>query len=496
MNNNDNNTNNNQSPSQDQYTNNNQYIDNNQLTNNETQRINDPIINSNVNLPDESLQVKTNPPIYNFEENTTNVKKDEKKVKKNKNYITTKKAITSIIAVALVVVLVNSTFLYYLMTNIFPEQYASKDDLKANSISTTKILNTSTNIEDDDKVSTDVTGKVLDVSAIVEEVMPSIVAITSTSIVNSNYNPFSSGGSYQVTGAGSGIIIGKNDTELLIVTNNHVVDGTTELTVSFINEIEANAYIKGTNSSTDLAVVAIKLSELDSDTIDAIKIASLGESDTLKVGEGVIAIGNALGYGQSVTVGVVSALDRNVTIGNMSIDMIQTDAAINGGNSGGALINLNGEVVGINAAKSSSGGTTSASVEGMGYAIPISNAKDIITDLMNKETKEKVDEKNKGYIGITGNTIDQSTSEYYGIPMGVYVQSVAKDGPADKAGIKKRDVIVEVEGNLIESFDDLSSELDYYEAGETISLKIKTIVDGEYVEKEVEITLTKKESIE
>ena len=238
------------------------------------------------------------------------------------------------------------------------------------------------------------------------------------------------------------------------------------------------------------------MSELDSDTIDAIKIASLGESDTLKVGEGVIAIGNALGYGQSVTVGVVSALDRNVTIGNMSIDMIQTDAAINGGNSGGALINLNGEVVGINAAKSSSGGTTSASVEGMGYAIPISNAKDIITDLMNKETKEKVDEKNKGYIGITGNTIDQSTSEYYGIPMGVYVQSVAKDGPADKAGIKKRDVIVEVEGNLIESFDDLSSELDYYEAGETISLKIKTIVDGEYVEKEVEITLAKKESIE
>ena len=294
---------------------------------------------------------------------------------------------------------------------------------------------------------------VTDVSAVVEEVMPSIVAITSTSIVESGfsndwydyyfgYGNGNDGGTYEETGAGSGIIIGQSDSELLIVTNNHVVEGADSLQVQFIDEETVDAAIKGTDSSNDLAVVAVKLEDIPEDTMKEIKVATIGDSDALKVGEGTIAIGNALGYGQSVTTGVVSALNREVEYEDGSKkDLIQTDAAINPGNSGGALLNMKGEVIGINAAKYSS-----SSVEGMGFAIPISNVEDIINKLMNEKTKEKVDDEERGYLNINGRDITSTMSEEYNIPVGVYVVNVTKGGAADKAGLQENSVIVGIEG--------------------------------------------------
>ena len=241
---------------------------------------------------------------------------------------------------------------------------------------------------------------VLSVSDVARAVLPSVVSITSTSIYQSS-TPFIYGGTYQVNGAGSGIIIGTNDTELLIATNNHVVEDTTSLTVEFIDGSSVDsAYIKGTNSSNDIAVIAVKLSEISEETTSEIRIATLGDSDELEIGNQVVAIGNALGYGQSVTVGYVSALNRELTVENTTINAIQVDAAINGGNSGGALINMKGEVIGINFAKQSSNSSSTSSIEGMGYAIPIAQARDILNELMNREVREKVDENKKGYIGI------------------------------------------------------------------------------------------------
>lgn len=337
---------------------------------------------------------------------------------------------------------------------------------------------------------------VMDVSDVVENVMPSIVAITSTQIVQSGYNNdlynyffgYGSGNdnnSYEEqTGAGSGIIIGQNDTELLIVTNNHVVEGADSLQIQFIDDESVEAVIKGTDSDLDLAVVAVKLSDIKSSTLSEIKTATLGNSDELKVGEGTIAIGNALGYGQSVTTGVVSALNREVTYENNTMTLIQTDAAINPGNSGGALLNTKGEVIGINAAKYSS-----SSVEGMGFAIPVSSVKDVINELMNKETLTKVDEDKKGYLNIYGRDVTDELSQMYGAPTGVLVVDVIEGGAADKAGIEKSDVITKINGEKISSMSDLQSKLDYYEKGKTVTLTIQYLKDKSYVEKEVEVTL-------
>lgn len=245
-----------------------------------------------------------------------------------------------------------------------------------------------------------------DVSSIVESAMPSVVAITNTMVLEQR-TWFGSSQRYEVPSSGSGIIVGQNDDELLIVTNNHVVEGSKDLTVTFIDESSVSATIKGTDSESDLAVIAVSLSAIDSDTMGKVKVATLGDSDALKVGEGVIAIGNALGYGQSVTVGYVSALDREVrTQTEVSRNLLQTDAAINPGNSGGALLNMRGEVIGINAAKYSS-----TEVEGMGYAIPISKAQDIINDLMNRKTRTEVEESKRGYLGIQGTNVDDMTAE-------------------------------------------------------------------------------------
>ncbi len=325
-----------------------------------------------------------------------------------------------------------------------------------------------------------------DVSEIVEEVMPSIVAITSKTLVNSgNFGPFYFGGEQYAEGAGSGIIVSKTDTELLILTNNHVVDKASELSVQFVNEKSVDATVKGTSERKDVAVIAVKMSDLDKETIDAIRIATLGDSTKLKVGNGVIAIGNALGYGQSVTTGVISALNREVTVDNNKAKMIQTDAAINGGNSGGALLNSKGEVVGINSVKYSSGGSsTSASIEGMGFAIPITDVKDLITSLMNGK-----EDTSEATVGVEGYMITEEDNSY-NLPVGFYVSKVVKGSGADKAGITIGNIITEINGQKVKSFSDLSDVIYEKKKGDKVTLKISYVNGREYAEKEVEVTLS------
>lgn len=335
---------------------------------------------------------------------------------------------------------------------------------------------------------------VTDVSKVVENSMPSIVAITSKQIVDTGFSFwFGQDSSYTQEGAGSGIIVGKSDSELLIVTNNHVVADSDELSVQFIDEKSVSAYVKGTDPKHDLAVVSIPLDSIDNDTLDAIRVATFGDSDEITLGEPTIAIGNALGNGQSVTTGVVSALNRDVEVDSKTtLTLLQTDAAINPGNSGGALLNINGEVIGINSAKYSSD-----SVEGMGFAIPISSAKDIIDTLMNKETRMKVDEDERGYIGINGQDVDETASEVYGIPEGVYVFSTTEGGAADKAGFEKGYVITAIDGEEVSTIEQLKEKLQYYKAGETVELTVKIPEKGtEYKEEKIKVTLQEKSETE
>ena len=292
--------------------------------------------------------------------------------------------------------------------------------------------------------------------------------------------------------AGSGIIIGENDTELLICTNNHVVEDSDTLTVTFIDDESYEAQVKGTDKENDLAVVAVKLDDISDDTRSKIKIAKYGDSDSLRVGEQVVAIGNALGYGQSVTTGIVSALNRDITASEDGSedsattyqDLIQTDAAINPGNSGGALLNMNGEVIGINSAKASESG-----VEGMGYAIPISKAMPILENLMSKQTRSKVDEDKIGYLGINGQGVSDQAVQLYNVPAGVYVTKVQSGSPADEAGLREGDIITKFDGTEVSDMSDLQERLQYYSAGETVELTIQTNKDGAYAEKTLEITL-------
>ena len=322
-----------------------------------------------------------------------------------------------------------------------------------------------------------------DVSDIVNSAMPSVVAITNMSVqeVQSYF-----GGTQQQesTSCGSGIIIGKNDSELLIVTNNHVVEGAETLTVSFANETSVEASIKGTDSSKDLAVVAVPLDSIDDDTMNAISIITLGDSDQLQVGEPVIAIGNALGYGQSVTTGIVSALDRNLDMEGFDSKLIQTDAAINPGNSGGALLNANGELIGINTAK-----VNANAVEGMGYAIPISDATSVIENLMNRETRTKVDESEQGFLGIEGYDVTSEKAEMYSIPTGVFVRSVEDGSAADKAGITAECIITKFDGSSISSYSDLQKTLQYYAVGDSVTVTVQRPQNGEYVSIELNLTL-------
>ena len=327
----------------------------------------------------------------------------------------------------------------------------------------------------------------LDVSDVAANVMPSIVSITNKSV--QEVRSFFGGGihEYESVSAGSGIIIGENDEELLIVTNNHVVEGAKTISVGFIDEEVYEAVIKGTDPENDLAVIAVKLSDIKDSTMDKLVIATMGDSDALRIGEQVVAIGNALGYGQSVTTGIVSALDREVEIDNLTSKLIQTDAAINPGNSGGALLNMNGEVIGINSAK-----FASSQIEGMGYAIPISTATPIIEDLMNRRTRELVDKKDASYLGISGVAVTNEVSKTYNIPTGVYVSEVEKNGPADKGGITEGDVIKKFDGVTVSSINDVKEQLKYYKAGEKVKILVKRPDGSEYKDVTVEVTLGKR----
>lgn len=360
------------------------------------------------------------------------------------------------------------------------------------------------------------------VSEVARNVMPSVVSITGISIQEiPNYFGFGTQ-QYEIPSSGSGIIVGQNETELLIATNNHVIKDTNSITVCFTNqdgtavgsnnltdtsadaesdmdegsEVDIDnaveAKIKGTDADNDLAVVAVKLEDIPEDVLSQIKVAAIGESDSLVIGEQVVAIGNALGYGQSVTSGYVSALNKKVSSENADSTFIQTDAAINPGNSGGALLNMKGELIGINSAK-----IAEEKVEGMGFAIPISKAQPILDELMSKETRDKVEDENKAaYIGVTCKNVTSDAAEYYNMPLGVFVDSVSEDGPADKAGIQAGDIIRKIDGTSVETFDNLTEQLSYYEAGEKIDFVIARANGGEYKEETVTVELGARKDIQ
>ena len=325
-----------------------------------------------------------------------------------------------------------------------------------------------------------------DVATIAKNAMPSIVSITNMSV--QEVQSFFGGTQQQEsTSVGSGIIIGQTDSELLILTNNHVVEGNEKLTVSFVDNESVEANVKGTDSTKDLAVVAVKISDVKDSTMDEIAVATMGDSSKLEVGEQVVAIGNALGYGQSVTSGIVSATERTLD-GYEGGTLIQTDAAINPGNSGGALLNSNGEVIGINTAK-----VATDSVEGMGYAIPISDASDTIQNLMNQETKTKVSEAEQGYRGIQGVDVSDESAKMYNMPTGVYISDVVKNGGAQQAGLTKGSVITGLEGTTISDMNSLKEQLQYYRVGDKVKVTVQVPGNnGEYTEKTVEVTLGSK----
>ena len=315
--------------------------------------------------------------------------------------------------------------------------------------------------------------------------MPSVVSITNMS-VQQVQSFFGGVQERENKSVGSGIIIAQNDSELLIITNNHVVQQNQALTVSFIDEESVEAQVKGTDAAKDLAVVAVKLSNIKDSTREKIKVASVGNSDSLKVGEPVVAIGNALGYGQSVTSGIISAMGRQLD--GIDAQLIQTDAAINPGNSGGALLNAKGEVIGINTAK-----VATDTVEGMGYAIPVTSVSSVIENLMNRETRTKVADGEQGYLGIEGVDVTSDSADMYNMPTGVYVANVTSGGGAKEAGLTKGSIITELNGITINSMTTLKEQLQYYRAGETVEVTVQIIdTKGDYRQETVEITLGKK----
>lgn len=401
-------------------------------------------------------------PDYNYEQNQEQKRKEKKKMPK----------FIKVISLALVFGIVASVA--FQATNLVADRFlGTTESREVKSVDNTKISQ-----------STGETAK-SDIASIAEEVMPSVVSITNLSVqqVQSFFGGIQEQESKNV---GSGIIISQNDSELLIITNNHVVEGNETLTVSFVDGESVEAQVKGTDAAKDLAVIAVQTKKIKDTTMDQIKVASLGNSDQLQVGESVIAIGNALGYGQSVTSGIVSATGRELD--GIDEKLIQTDAAINPGNSGGALLNANGEVIGINTAK-----VATDTVEGMGYAIPISSVSDIIEDLMNQETKTKVSEAEQGQLGIQGVDVTADSSEMYNMPTGVYVSEVIAGGGAKKAGITKGSVITGINGTSIDGMQALKEQLQYYRAGETVKITVATPEkNGEYAKRDVEVTLGKK----
>ena len=389
-------------------------------------------------------------------------------------------------------------------------QAADKNDAKLTYAKSEKKADEDDTKEDDsksDSTKSDTAKGSLDVSDIAAEALPSIVSITTKSVqeVQTYYGMYGMYGyapqqqEQEVEGSGSGIIVGKNDDEYLIATNYHVVEGADTLSVAFADGTAAEATVKGFDEEKDLAVVAVSVDDIDSDTKDAISVAKIGSSDDLKVGEQVIAIGNALGYGQSVTTGIVSAKNRRMDSDNNTVtdgstddsstdgvNLIQTDAAINPGNSGGALLNMDGEVVGINSAK-----LASTEVEGMGYAIAISDVTDILENLMNETARNKLDDEDHGVLGIKGQTVDSQAVQLYDIPSGVYVYQVMDGSAAEKAGLKEKSVITKFEGKTVSSIEQLISYLAYYEPGEEVELTVQVPGGSGYEENTVKVTLDK-----
>lgn len=397
--------------------------------------------------------------------------------------------------------------------NLTTERFLETDTEQKNQVETAQLTKETTADSKDTQnsvVSSEVTGSV---ASVAKTAMPTVVAITSVSIQEIPYYfgfGFSSRSTQQYSseGSGSGIIVGENDDELLIATNNHVVSGATTLNVCFMGsdvvsaeqetaetaaddsadinvEDAVSAKIKGTDESNDLAVIAVAKADIPQDTLSEIKIAQLDTSDDLEVGEQVVAIGNALGYGQSVTSGWISALNRTISTDDMTgSGLIQTDAAINPGNSGGALLNMKGEVIGINSAKFASN-----VVEGMGYAIPISKAQPILEDLMSRETRDKVDSSEASYLGINPLDLSAEVTAMFDMPEGVFVSSVSTGEAADNAGIRKGDIITGFDGQTVTGRDDLNDKMKYYAAGETVDITIARAQNGQYVEQTVQVTL-------
>ena len=407
----------------------------------------------------------------NYSQGENNHQKKSKKITK----------VIAVIGLAIIFGIVSSgVFLStsYIGTNILGLNKNSNSDVKTSTTAVTKSSSVVTS----------------DVSSIVNDVMPSVVAITNMS-VQEVQNFWGQTSQYQSESCGTGIIIAKTDNELLIVTNNHVIADNESLTVTFDDDTSVDADVKGTDPEHDLAVIAVPLNQVSSETMEKIAVATLGDSTALQVGEPAIAIGNAMGYGQSVTTGVISAVNRESTTTDeqtgeteeTGVKLIQTDAAINPGNSGGPLVNANGEVIGINSSK-----LASTTVEGMGYAIPISDVSDIIDNLMNQETKHKVSEEKKGYLGVKGYDVTEESAKKYNMPTGAYVAEIVKGGGAEEAGITKGNVITALNGTTVNSMEELQKELGYYESGKTVSVTIQVPENnGEWTEKTVDVKLGK-----
>lgn len=420
----------------------------------------------------------------NIERDFTDEQQEKTKKVREKKPMTTGKKWGTVVAMALVFGLIAGGTMFGVN--------AAGNYLAGNDSSSDQVGQTQTTSSDSNSSSSDGSGQGT-VAEVAKNAMPSVVTI-STMSVEEMRSFFGGTQQYEVEGAGTGVIVGENDTELLIATNNHVVEGATSLSVGFIDEESAAGEVKGTDVNNDLAVVSVKLSDIPEDTMNQIKIATVGDSDDLQLGDQVVAIGNALGYGQSVTSGYVSALDRDLTLTDQSgttinsTGLIQTDAAINEGNSGGALLNMKGELIGINEAKSSST-STGAAVDNIGFAIPIDKAEESLQQLMNLKTREKVDASQASYLGIRGEDVSAEASELYGIPTGAVITEIVENGPADQAGVKKGDILTELDGRSISSMAQLQDVLQYYAAGETVDLVVQRSDNGEYQAQTLSITL-------
>lgn len=420
----------------------------------------------------------------NIERDFTDEQQEKTKKVREKKPMTTGKKWATVVAMALVFGLIAGGTMFGVN--------AAGNYLAGNDSASNQVGQTQTTSSDSNSSSSDGSGQGT-VAEVAKNAMPSVVTI-STMSVEEMRNFFGGTQQYEVQGAGTGVIVGENDTELLIATNNHVIEGAASLSVGFIDEESVEAEVKGTDVNNDLAVVSVKLSDIPADTMNQIKIATVGDSDDLQLGDQVVAIGNALGYGQSVTSGYVSALNRDLTLTDQSgttinsTGLIQTDAAINEGNSGGALLNMKGELIGINEAKSSST-STGAAVDNIGFAIPIDKAEESLQQLMNLKTREKVDASQASYLGIRGEDVSAEASELYGIPTGAVITEIVENGPADQAGVKKGDILTELDGRSISSMAQLQDVLQYYAAGETVDLVVQRSDNGEYQAQTLSITL-------